>query len=111
MENQTQKATTAYRVTLSKNAVKNIDEITGYIAFINQQPLNAVRAGDAIFNILDRIQKNPKAYKECNLIPTKSKMYRQTKCLSWYIIYKIKFNQVTILGIIHSSENHLNEGH
>ena len=29
--------------------MQSIDEITGYIAFINQQPLNAIKVGDALF--------------------------------------------------------------
>ena len=29
-----------YQVRISTNALQNIDEITGYIAFINHQPLN-----------------------------------------------------------------------
>lgn len=38
----------AYQVRISTNALQNIDEITGYIAFINHQPLNAIKVGDAI---------------------------------------------------------------
>lgn len=103
MEKQTQKIATAYQVRLSLNAIRNIDEITGYIAFINQQPLNAVKVGDAIFEVIDSVQKNPTAFKECDLIPTKSRMYRQALCLSWYIIYRIVATEIIILGIIHTS--------
>lgn len=46
----TKKETTAktYHVDISVNALHNIDEITGFMAFINHQPLNAVKVGDAI---------------------------------------------------------------
>ena len=93
----------AYQIRLSENALQNIDEITGYIAFINHQPLNAIKVGDAVFNALDRIQSNPFAFIECPFIPTKTKIYRQAICLSWYIVYKVIDTQITILGIIHTS--------
>ena len=103
MEKQTKPTATAYQLTLSQNAIQNIDEITGFIAFINQQPLNAIKVGDAIFKAIDKIEEKPYSFKECQLIPTKIKMYRQARCLSWYIIYKITGPQIKILGIIHSS--------
>ena len=92
-----------YKVRLSINALQNIDEITGYIAFINHQPLNAIRVGDAIYKAIDRIGLNPHAFKECEELTTKSKMYRRAVCLSWLIIYKITGVEILILGIIHSS--------
>jgi len=59
----------AYQVRISTNALQNIDEITGYIAFINHQPLNAIKVGDAIFATIDRIEVNPFAFKECVDLP------------------------------------------
>ena len=35
-----------YQVRLSVNALQNINEITGYITFINNQPLNAIKVGN-----------------------------------------------------------------
>jgi hypothetical protein len=43
----------AYQVRISTNALQDIDGITGYIAFINHQPLNAIKVGDAIFATID----------------------------------------------------------
>jgi plasmid stabilization system protein ParE len=103
MDKQTEATTTTYQIRLSENTVQNIDEITGYIAFINHQPLNAIKVGDAFFEAIDKIKQNPYAFKECGLIPTKSKIYRQKLCLSWYIVYKIVTPQIIILGIIHIS--------
>ena len=101
----TQKKTTSknFQVRLSFNALQNIDEITGYISFINQQPLNAIKIGDAIFNTIDRIGMNPFAFKECEELQTKSKIYRRALCFSWLIIFKIAPSGILILGIIHSS--------
>lgn len=93
----------AYQIKLTINALQHIDEITGYIAFINQQPLNAIKVGNSIFKTLDRISLNPFAFKECNEIKTKSKIYRRAVCFSWQIIFKITANEILILGIIHSS--------
>lgn len=94
---------TNFQVRLSQNAVLNIDEITGYIAFINHQPSNAIKVGDAIFATIDKIAANPFSYRECEELPTKTKMYRRAVCLSWSVIYKITETEIIILGIIHHS--------
>lgn len=93
----------AYQVSLSTVALQNIDEITGYIAFIHRQPLNALKVGDLIFKTIDRIASNPFAFKECEELVTKTKMYRRAICSSWIIIYRITNENILILGIIHSS--------
>jgi plasmid stabilization system protein ParE len=100
-----QKKATAkvYQINVSENALRNIDEITGYIAFIKHQPVNAIKVGDAIFNTIDRIGLNPFAFKECEELPTKSKIYRKAICKSWSIIFKITKVEVLILGVIHNS--------
>ena len=103
MAGKTQQTRKTYQVGLSKNALQNIDEIVGFVAFINHQPLNAIRIGEAIFSVIDRIESNPFSFNECSLIPTKTKMYRQAVCSSWYIIYKVVGLDITVLGIIHSS--------
>lgn len=99
------KKTTAatYKVSVSLNALQNIDEITGYIAFINQQTSNAIKIGNAIWETIDRIAANPFAFRECEEIPTRYKIYRRAVCYSWSIIYRVKENEVLILGVIHHS--------
>jgi plasmid stabilization system protein ParE len=87
-----EKATSkAYQVRVSTNALQNIDEITGYIAIINHQPMNAIKVGDAIFATIDRIERNPLAFKERAEIPTKSKMYRTAACNSWSDLMKMDY--------------------
>jgi len=103
MGKQKKAARKAYQVRLSTYALQNIDEITGYITFINQQPINAIKVGDTIFKIIDKIATNPFSFKECEELPTKTKIYRRALCLSWLIIYKITATEIIILGIIHSS--------
>ena len=98
-----EKAPEAYSLRISNNALQNIDDITGYIAYIKHQPLTAIRVGDKIFQAIDRIEKNPLAFRECWEIPTKTKIYRQAVCMSWLIIYKVKAAKIVILGIVHSS--------
>lgn len=92
-----------YSLRITTNALQNIDQITGHIAHIKHQTLNAIRVGDKIFETIDRIERNPLAYRECEEIPTKNKIYRKAVCMSWNIIYKIKASEIIILGIIHSS--------
>jgi plasmid stabilization system protein ParE len=103
MGSQTKATGKNYKVRITVTALQHIDEITGYIAFINQQPLNAIKAGDAIFATIDRISLNPFAFRQCEEIPTKTKIYRRAICFSWSIIYRIKPGEIVVLGIIHGS--------
>jgi len=103
MASPKEKAPATYKVRITENAQQNIDQITGYIAFINHQPLNAIHVGDNIFETIDRIGRNPYAFRECEEIPTVNKIYRKAVCQSWLIIYKIKAEEVVILGIIYGS--------
>jgi len=103
MAKQKKAIAAARKIRVSLNALQNIREVTGYIAFVNQQPLNAIKVGDAFFTLFERIEQNPFAFKECIELPTKTKMYRQASCFSWLVIYKINDTEVIILGIIHGS--------
>lgn len=98
-----EKAPKTYTLRVSENALQNIDDITGYIAYIKHQPLNAIRVGDAIFETIDRIEQNPLVFRACEEIPTKTKIYRKAVCMNWNIVYKIKAYEIVVLGIIHSS--------
>ncbi len=93
----------AFQVRISANALSNIDEITGYIAFVNQQPVNAIKVGDAFFDTITRVSLNPFAYRECEEITTKTKMYRRAICYSWRIIYRVIGVDILVLGVIHNS--------
>ena len=77
MGRQKKTASAAYQVRISDNALKNFDEVTGYIAFINHEPFNAIKVGDAIINTIERIGQSPYAFRECEELATKSKMYRR----------------------------------
>lgn len=92
-----------YKVRVSSHAVQHINEITGYIAFIEQQPANAVKVGDALWYTIDRISRNPLAFRECEEMPTRNKMYRRATCFSWSVIYRVNENDILILGVIHHS--------
>ena len=56
-----------------------------------------------IFETIDRIALNPFAFRECEEIPTTTKIYRRAVCFSWLIIYKITNAEIVVLGIIHGS--------
>lgn len=99
-ENETPRS---FRLSISLPALNDFDEIIDFITYVNGQPLNAVKVGDAIFKAIDKIREHPFVYKECEAIPTKSKIYRQAVCMSWLIIYKIIKNEVRVLGIIHGA--------
>ena len=101
MGNTKEKTPKTYSLRVTENALQNIDDITGYIAYIKHQPLNAIRVGDKIFETIDRIEQNPLAFRECEEIPTKTKIYHKAVCMSWLIIYKIKVTEIVVLGVIH----------
>jgi plasmid stabilization system protein ParE len=103
MDEQKKAIAKTYKVRVTSNALHNIDEITGYIAFINQQPLNAIKVGDAIFETIDRITLNPFSFRECEEIPTSTKIYRRALCYQWSVIYRVKAGEIVILGVIHGS--------
>ncbi len=100
-----QKKTTSKKIPLriSTNALRHLDEIMGYIAFIRQQPLTAIKIGDAFFEAFNNIAGNPFAFRECEELSTKTKMYRRAACHSWSIVFKIMPAEIIILGIIHHS--------
>lgn len=92
-----------YSLRVSENALQDIDDITGYIAYIKHEPLSAIRVGNKIFATIDRIENTPLAFRECEELPTKSKMYRKAVCMSWLIVYRVKAGEIVVLGIIHAS--------
>lgn len=56
-----------------------------------------------MFETIDLVENNPLAFRECDEIPTETKIYRKAVCMSWLIIYKIKVSEIVVLGIIHGS--------
>jgi plasmid stabilization system protein ParE len=86
---------------VSENAYHNLEEITSYIAYVQHQPINAIRVGDKLFKTFTRIGKNPFMFSECEEIPTKTKIYRKAVCMSWLIIFRIKVTEIVIIGIVY----------
>ena len=96
-----EEAPEAYSIRISEHSLQNLDNITGYFAYIMHEPLNAIRVGDEIIRTIDRIEKHPFAFRACEEMSTANKIYRLAICLSWLMIYKIKPAEIVILGIIH----------
>ena len=92
-----------FKIRISDNALINLIGITDFIEFENFQRENSIKVGKTILSEMDIISLNPYSFKECKYLPTKSKMYRQSLCLSWYIIFRITLDEIVILGIIHSA--------
>lgn len=99
------RASQTRQIRVSNYARQNIEETIKHIAFENGQPLNAIKVSEAIDETIMRIVANPFAYKECEQLPTKTKMYRQAVCLSWLIIYKITTAEILILSVLHGARN------
>ena len=102
----TEKTTVAkpYSLIIKVNYYLNLEQIVNYIAFEKKQPLNAIRVGEGINKTMIKIVDNPLIYAECENIPTKTKIYREAGYKTWLIIFKVKSNQVTILGVISSKQ-------
>jgi plasmid stabilization system protein ParE len=92
-----------YEVKISTKALQNIDEVTGYIAFIKHQPVNAEKVGNALFAAIEKIAVNPNGYEECQELLTKRKMYRRAVCMSWVIYFRVKRQTILLLRVIHSA--------
>jgi plasmid stabilization system protein ParE len=98
-------ATESRQVRILDEAFHDIEQLADFIANNNQQPLNAVKVTETIFEKITKIGQNPFAFKECEQLTTKTKIYRRAVCLSWIIIYKITKPGILILGVIHGSRN------
>jgi plasmid stabilization system protein ParE len=85
-----------YQVKVSDNALRNI-------TFINGEPYNAIKVGDAIFATIARIEQHPFAFRECDELKTKRKIYRRAICLSWLVIYRVVQTDILVLGVMHAS--------
>ncbi|AWG22102.1 hypothetical protein FFWV33_11565 [Flavobacterium faecale] len=90
----------SYTLEITDNYHFTLRQIVYYIAFEQKQPLNALKVGEGINKAMIKIVKNPLLYAECENIPTKTKMYREAGYKSWLNIFKVKSNEVTILGVI-----------
>lgn len=105
MEGKKRKTKNSYTLRITENAYQNIDDIAEYLAYIQHQPLNAIKVIDAIFLMFEKIAFNPYQFKECQELKTSTKIYRMVACKNWLIIYKIKSTAVIILGIIYGKRH------
>ena len=90
----------SYALIISQKYYEDLEQIVDYIEFVKLQPLNAIKVGDGIQKTMNKIILNPTIYAECENIPTKSKIYREAVYKTWQIIFKLKGNTITILGIL-----------
>ena len=93
-----------YTLIVKDKFYQNFDQIVEYIAFIQKQPLNAIKVGDGIFETMAKIIENPMIYSECENIPTKTKMYREARYKTWLIVFKVKLYQIIILGVLSAKQ-------
>ncbi|CAC9973682.1 type II toxin-antitoxin system RelE/ParE family toxin [Flavobacterium panici] len=89
-----------YTIDISENYFQTLEEIVDYIAFEKLQPLNAIKIGNGINKAMNKIIQNPLIYSQCENLPTKTKIYREATYKTWLIIFKIKNNHITILGVL-----------
>jgi hypothetical protein len=55
MDTTKEVAPKTYSLRITEHAIQNLDNITGYIAYIRHEPLNAIRMGDEILRTFDDI--------------------------------------------------------
>jgi plasmid stabilization system protein ParE len=90
----------SYSLTISQKYYEDLEQIVDYIEFVKFQPLNAIKVGDGIQRTMNKIILNPTIYYECENILTKTKIYREANYKSWLIVFKLKGDVVTILGVL-----------
>ena len=94
------------RVRVTYNALGNLEEIYTYIALVNYQPQNAEYVVNKIARMFSgAIASHPKAFRECEELTTKTKMYRKAICLDFWVVYRITAFEIIILGVTHSSRH------
>ena len=93
------------RTRTTKQAFQEIKDIKYFFEVTCRHPSYAIRVTEAIREMIGKIGANPYLFKECDHLPTKSKIYRQANCLSYLIIYKITKTEVIILKVTHSARN------
>jgi|SRR5688572_2979864 toxin ParE1/3/4 len=106
MEQKNETNTEAREVRLIDEAYQDLDDIFKFIAIDKLQPLNARKVQEEIWDTINKIRKTPFAFKEYERTPTEGKLYRQARCLSWLIIYKITSSEIVVLQILHASKNY-----
>ena len=101
-----EKATSkSYKIRISETAWQHLNDITGYISFINHQPSNAILIAEGLMSKIESIKNNPLAFKECEELHTTSKLYRTAIFKSWKIVFRAKYPEVVILGIISAAQS------
>ena len=90
----------SYALIISQRYYDDLEQIVDYIEFVKLQPINAIKVGDGIQKTMNKIILNPTIYAECENIPTKSKIYREAGYKCWLIVFKLKGQIVTILGVL-----------
>lgn len=89
-----------YTLIVTDKYYADLKQIIYYIAEKKKQPLNAINVSKGINSAMSKIVDNPLIYAQCENIPTKTKIYRETRYKSWLIIFKVKASQVTILAVL-----------
>lgn len=89
-----------YSLIISDKYYSDLHQIVDYIEFVKFQPLNAVKVARGINATMSQIILNPTIYAECENIPTKTKIYREAVYKTWQIVFKLKVNTITILGVL-----------
>jgi hypothetical protein len=51
-----------------------------------------------------KIPENPMIYAKCENLSSASNIYKEARYKSWLIIFKVKNNSVTILGVLSSKQ-------
>ena len=89
-----------YSLIVNDKYFTDLKKILDYIAIKQKQPLNAIKVSIGINVAMNKIILNPTLYAECENIPSKSKIYREAGYKSWLIVFKLKGNVITILGVL-----------
>jgi plasmid stabilization system protein ParE len=93
-----------YEIRWTENAVNQLNSILNYFEEFSETLPNQIL--DEIIALADSLIEMPFRYPECKELPTKAKIYRSALYQKKYrIVYRVAYDEVVILGIIHTSRN------
>jgi hypothetical protein len=70
MDKKAQGTKKSYALSISNNAEEQLLDIENFIAFHQQQPLNAIKVIDDFYSVFETIEKNPWVFVKCKSFRT-----------------------------------------
>jgi hypothetical protein len=95
-----------FQIRISQLAFDHIAQIHSYISKVDYKPSVTDNVLKAIeHSILHSIPKNPYKFPECAARRTLARMYRQALVKNFKVIFSVRSEVITIIGVVHASRS------